>query len=85
MSELDTLFSLVFFTPVQPFNNIHHNLILGLFFALVDLASMAYVQKESSVLAAGFTREHCRAQPKTSGKHQKEEAQITRRHPVSAC
>ena len=51
---------------------------------LVDPASMAHVQTESSSLAASFTRDQRGAQPKTSGKSQEEEAQITQNHPCLA-
>lgn len=45
--------------------------------SIADPASMAHVQTESSCLAASFTRAQRGAQPKTSGKSQEEEAQIT--------
>lgn len=50
-------------------------------FASVDPAAMAYVQKESSVLAASFTRDQCRTSTETTGKSQEEETQITENYP----
>lgn len=40
---------------------------------VVDAASMAHVQKESSFLAANYTRDQPGAHPKTSGDPQEEE------------
>uniref|UniRef100_A0A4W6DIS0 Signal peptidase complex subunit 1 n=1 Tax=Lates calcarifer TaxID=8187 RepID=A0A4W6DIS0_LATCA len=52
--------------------------------SLVDPAPVAYVQKESPVLAASSTRDQWRVQPKTSGKPQEEEAQITQSYQCPA-
>lgn len=41
---------------------------------------MAYVQAESSVMAASYTRDKSRVQPETPGKSQEEEAQIIQNH-----
>lgn len=57
---------------------------LFLSLALVDPATMAYLQKESSVLAASCTRDKWRDQPEATGKSQEEEAQITQPCPCSA-
>ena len=54
------------------------------FCPLADPASMADVQKKSPVLAASHTRDQRGAQPKTSGKSQKEETQITLNYPCLA-
>ena len=52
-------------------------------FIVVDSAPLAYVQKESPVLAASFTRDQQRVHPKTSGK-QEEEEQVTQNCPCPA-
>lgn len=67
-----------------PYNCLHYDFFFFRVCPLVDPASMAYVQTESSSLAASFTRDQRGAQPKTSGKSQEEEAQITQNHPCLA-